>query len=128
MTSPRGRIPAARQTRHPVAGRQHERDEPPAARQHQHQQPGDREGDDGVPGGEAQPMVWHPAQDRVGHRRPGPLPLHQLLGDPLEDELQGHHQHQRRDASAPAATTGGMASTPGTGRPASADTASRAAR
>src|SRR2546429_366586 len=63
------------------------RQPPPAARQPQHQQPGDREGDDGVPGGKAQPAVRHPMEDRIGHRRPGPLPLHQQLGDLLQAEL-----------------------------------------
>jgi len=30
--------------------------------------------------------VRHPTQDRIGHRRPRPLPLHQLLGGPLKDK------------------------------------------
>jgi hypothetical protein len=29
----------------------------------------------------------HPAQDRIGHRRPGPLPLDQQLGGLLQAEL-----------------------------------------
>jgi hypothetical protein len=104
--------------RQPVAVRQHEREDPPAARQHQHQQPGDREGDDGVPGGEAQSGVRHPAQNRVRHRRPGPLPLHQQLGHLLQDELKGTTstsaaaRRQRRHTRAPAANISGMPSTP----------------
>ena len=84
--SPPRRIQAVRAQEHPrqpICRLPARTRPPPAARQHQHQQPGDHEGDDGVPGGETQPVMRHPAQDRIGNLRPGPLPLHQLLGDPL---------------------------------------------
>jgi hypothetical protein len=85
-----------------VQDRQHERHHRPAPRQHQRQQPGDGEGDDGVPGDKAQPARVHPAQDRVADRGPRTLPLDQPLDHPLQGELAGHHQHQRgRQAPAP---------------------------
>ena len=60
-----------------VQGRQHKRDHRPAARQHRGQQPGDGEGDDGMPGDKAQPGRMHPTQYRIRDRGPWPLPLHQ---------------------------------------------------
>jgi hypothetical protein len=62
-----------------IQGRQHERHHRPAARQHQGQQPGDGEGDDGMPGDKAQPGRVHPPQDRVRDRGPRALPLDQQL-------------------------------------------------
>ena len=100
--------------RQPVAGGEHHCQDSPAARQHQHQQPSDRESDNGVTGGKAQPMVRHPPQDCARHRRPRPLPPHQQLGNPLQDQFAGHHQHQSggQAPAPPRQRASGVASTP----------------
>src|SRR5262249_58543218 len=60
------------------------------------------------------PMVRHPPQDCARHRRPRPLPPHQQLGNPLQDQFAGHHQHQSggQAPAPPRQRASGVASTP----------------